>query len=336
MSVGIDSGQSNGPLNVVINGSAPGSKGDPGVGIASALVNAAGQLVITKTDNTTITLPLDAVVQLAAMQAATTIGTNFDDLKASVLAAASSAVTSQDAAEGSGNSAIVAGQHASDAKVAADQAVPLLTAATNAVAGVTADAAAVKVMLTAALTGSAPLTYRGYWNASTNSPQLASAAGTEGDLYLVSVAGTTSIDGTASWGVGDGIWFTGGHWQYFARASWAAVAQSIYALRSILVGSHEVSADGDLPFEIRDPAGNVALQVAQDGTLRVLGLSLYDGSTLDVDPAQDAALRLIGADGSYLDLDAPDYERRIAQHAPALWLDAAAGVVTDDSGVVQS
>ncbi|ATI11082.1 MULTISPECIES: hypothetical protein [Acetobacter] len=336
MSIGVDQAQSNGPVNVLIAGSAPGTPGTPGVGIADVRVDDQGQLLITKTDDELITLSLDAVVQLAAMQAAANIGTNINDLEANVVAAASSAVTSQGAAAESDKSAVVAEQHAADAKTAADQAVPLLASATNAVAGVTSDAAAVKVMLTAALNGDAPLVYCGYWDAAKNSPQLDSGVGNEGDLYLVAVAGTTSVDGAAAWNVGDGIWFTNGHWQYFARASWVAVAQSLYALRSVLVGSHEISADAALPFQIRDAAGNVALQVAQDGALHVLGLGLCDGSALDADTSQPSALRLVGSDGSYVDLDAPDYEQRIAQHAPALWLDAAVGVVTDDSGVVQS
>ena len=41
--------------------------------------------------------------------------------------------------------------------------------------------------------------YQGVWNASTNTPALASGVGTKGSYYKVSVAGTTSIDGVASW-----------------------------------------------------------------------------------------------------------------------------------------
>lgn len=108
-------------------------------------------------------------------------------------------------------------------------------AAKQAVAGVTADANAAKVLLTAAMQGDAPLNYRGYWDASTNTPALASSTGGEGDLYIVSVAGATALDGNAAWSVGDGAWFTGGRWVYFARAGWAAVAQSLYALGTLTV-----------------------------------------------------------------------------------------------------
>ncbi len=55
--------------------------------------------------------------------------------------------------------------------------------------------------------------YRGVWNASTNSPTLASGVGTKGDYYVVGTAGSTSIDGISTWGVGDWIVFNGTAWQ---------------------------------------------------------------------------------------------------------------------------
>lgn len=57
------------------------------------------------------------------------------------------------------------------------------------------------------------LNYKGTWNASTNSPALSSGAGTKGDYYVVSVAGTTSLDGVSNWGVGDWATFNGSVWQ---------------------------------------------------------------------------------------------------------------------------
>lgn len=57
------------------------------------------------------------------------------------------------------------------------------------------------------------LNYKGTWNASTNTPTLASGVGTKGDYYVVSVAGTTDLDGTDYWGVGDWAVFNGSIWQ---------------------------------------------------------------------------------------------------------------------------
>jgi hypothetical protein len=57
------------------------------------------------------------------------------------------------------------------------------------------------------------LNYNGTWNASTNNPTLTSGVGTKGDYYVVSVAGSTNLDGTTLWGVGDWAVFNGSIWQ---------------------------------------------------------------------------------------------------------------------------
>ena len=55
--------------------------------------------------------------------------------------------------------------------------------------------------------------YQGTWNASTNSPTLTSGTGTKGYYYVVSVAGSTNLDGETLWGVGDWAVFNGTIWQ---------------------------------------------------------------------------------------------------------------------------
>jgi len=57
------------------------------------------------------------------------------------------------------------------------------------------------------------LNYKGTWNASTNNPTLVSSVGTKGDYYVVSVAGSTNLDGTTLWGVGDWAVFNGSIWE---------------------------------------------------------------------------------------------------------------------------
>ena len=57
------------------------------------------------------------------------------------------------------------------------------------------------------------LNYKGTWNASTNTPTLASGVGIKGDYYQVSVAGATALDGISNWGVGDVVAFNGTTWQ---------------------------------------------------------------------------------------------------------------------------
>lgn len=55
--------------------------------------------------------------------------------------------------------------------------------------------------------------YQGTWNASTNTPTITSGVGTDGYYYIVSVAGTTTVDGISSWAVGDWIIFNGTTWE---------------------------------------------------------------------------------------------------------------------------
>ena len=64
---------------------------------------------------------------------------------------------------------------------------------------------------TAAITGA--LVYQGAWNALTNTPTLTSSVGVSGYYYVVSVAGTTNLNGITDWQVGDWAIFNGSAWQ---------------------------------------------------------------------------------------------------------------------------
>ena len=57
------------------------------------------------------------------------------------------------------------------------------------------------------------LNYKGTWDASANNPTLVSSVGTKGDYYVVSVAGSTNLNGETLWGVGDMAVFNGSAWQ---------------------------------------------------------------------------------------------------------------------------
>ena len=59
----------------------------------------------------------------------------------------------------------------------------------------------------------AGVVYKGVWNATTNAPDLPAATPAQGDYYIVSVAGTTSLGGITDWGVGDWAIFIGSAWQ---------------------------------------------------------------------------------------------------------------------------
>jgi len=57
------------------------------------------------------------------------------------------------------------------------------------------------------------LIYKGAWNASTNTPSLASSTGTNGWYYVVSTAGSTNLDGVTDWQIGDWAIYNGSAWQ---------------------------------------------------------------------------------------------------------------------------
>ena len=57
------------------------------------------------------------------------------------------------------------------------------------------------------------LNYQGTWNATTNTPTLTSSVGTKGYYYVVSVAGTTNLNGITDWQIGDWAVYNGTAWQ---------------------------------------------------------------------------------------------------------------------------
>ena len=57
------------------------------------------------------------------------------------------------------------------------------------------------------------LSYKGTWNASTNTPTLASSVGTNGFYYIVGTAGSTNLNGITDWQIGDWLMYNGTVWQ---------------------------------------------------------------------------------------------------------------------------
>lgn len=96
--------------------------------------------------------------------------------------------------------------------------------------------------------GTAPsigaLSYRGVWNASTNTPALTSGAGTKGYTYIVSVAGATNLDGIAVWAVDDFAIFNGTAWQIVPGGSVnaSAAASAAAALASQVIATASASS----------------------------------------------------------------------------------------------
>lgn len=80
-------------------------------------------------------------------------------------------------------------------------------------------------VLPSSITGS--LNFKGTWDATTNTPTLTSGGGgVNGEFYIVEVAGTTSLDGTAVWNIGDWVINNGTIWERVEQGSSVASVNS--------------------------------------------------------------------------------------------------------------
>lgn len=116
------------------------------------------------------------------------------------------------------------------------------------------------------------LIYQGAWNASTNTPTLTSGVGTQGNYYVVSVAGNTNLDGITSWAVGDWAVFNGTVWQKLNGAS-----SEIFAGLTITGLTGYMYANNTSPVSASStiPVANVSGAVSN--TVNVLAGGLLSG-----------------------------------------------------------
>ena len=136
----------------------------------------------------------------------------------------------------------------------ANPTVAANTAAVNASSANLATGAQIQTAINTALTG--VLQFEGTWNASTNSPALASNVGTSGEYYIVSVAGNTNLNGITDWQIGD--------WAVFSNTTWTKIDNS-------QVGNVTgTGSSGKVAF------WNSASNITNDGDL------LFDGANLTV------------------------------------------------------
>jgi hypothetical protein len=132
------------------------------------------------------------------------------------------------------------------------------------------------------------LEYKGLWNAATNTPTLVSSVGTQGDYYVVSVAGTTNLDGVTTWDEGDWAIFNGSVWQLFQDGQ-----DGVFATLTV---SGEIAANGGIALGDNDKATFGAsddLQIYHDGS----NSRIYDTGTGDL-RIQGTNLRLMDANGA--------------------------------------
>lgn len=103
------------------------------------------------------------------------------------------------------------------------------------------------------------LSYRGTWNASTNSPALATGTGTSGYLYKVSTGGSTTLDDVTSWSANDYAIFDGRDW--LKGQSSAMFDGAVVALLAMRIAEEYGSAPG--PVLVADAKNGWAMIQAQ-------------------------------------------------------------------------
>jgi len=71
--------------------------------------------------------------------------------------------------------------------------------------------------------------YKGTWNATTNTPSItdgSASSSNNGWFYIVSVAGTTSVDGLSEWNPGDIIYSNGSSWLLLDRQGYQTIVEN--------------------------------------------------------------------------------------------------------------
>ncbi len=180
---------------------------------AGAGIGGGGVFTLNQSSSETISFDLDTVIT-GGVKGSTSDSIKIDTITVDNygrVTAVSTGATGQVNGVSSGSSATI-----SIGGTAIAPAVSALTAAVSSGSAALATGAQIQTAINTALTG--VLQFEGTWNASTNTPTLASGTGTSGDYYIVSVAGTTNLDGITDWEIGD--------WAVFANTTWTKIDNS--------------------------------------------------------------------------------------------------------------
>jgi hypothetical protein len=124
------------------------------------------------------------------------------------------------------------------------------------------------------------LSYQGTWNASTNTPTLASSTGTNGYYYVVSVAGSTNLNGITDWQAGDWLIFNGSVWQKIDQ-SWAIAGanDNITSMTGLTGG---ISSPDFIQFDTGATVTNAAGRMYWDATQQTMTVGLNANIAADI------------------------------------------------------
>ena len=122
--------------------------------------------------------------------------------------------------------------------------------------------------------------FQGTWNASTNTPALTSSVGTNGHYYIVSVDGSTNLNGITDWKVGDWAIFAGTAWQKVDNTDSVASVNGYTGTVSLVTGD-VLEGSGSLPSRpsqlyFTDARARAAISLTTSGSS---GASTYNSTT---------------------------------------------------------
>ena len=123
------------------------------------------------------------------------------------------------------------------------------------------------------------LEYLGSWDASTNTPPIASGIGSTGQFYKVRIPGTTNIDGQSVWDVGDQVVFNGTVWERISEGS--ALVSSVNGMTGAvtITRTHLGAAGAGVNTDITAlTALTSQIQVSHGGTGRTTLSGILKGS----------------------------------------------------------
>jgi hypothetical protein len=128
------------------------------------------------------------------------------------------------------------------------------------------------------------LNYQGTWNASTNTPTLASSTGSKGYYYVVSTAGSTNLDGITDWKIGDWAVYDGTAWQKVDNTD--AVSSVNGYTGAVVLTTSDVAQGTNLYF---------TQAAARDSVSAGTGISYNSTTGVITNSAPDQTVALTGA-----------------------------------------
>ena len=125
------------------------------------------------------------------------------------------------------------------------------------------------------------LTYQSTWDANSNNPFLQSSVGTKGFYYVVSVAGSTNLNGITSWKVGDWAVFDGTVWEKVDNQTGAVT--SVNGQTGIVVlGASDVGATPNTTYVIAGTGLSGGGRLTANVTLTNAGVTAFNTRTGNV------------------------------------------------------